>query len=226
MKEDGSQECIHVASLYIPSSVENSIEAHSFICDSATLISLQIYLNLDNVFSDTTLCSLLLQNHNYWIHIINCQMQKNPFILRDLLVKCKSLLVCAIISDAILACIGYTWKSIDLFLLGCQYWMRLGKTPGCIYKLSTEVILASELPSRFTARANWRGSLPTYFVCFATSNVCLNLSSPLHFILSKYHLDYQDHNLVRMCQLGLCNIHSIQIQSCLRGRMMLFRMLH
>lgn len=38
--------------------------------------------------------------------------------------------------------------------------MLLGKTPEGIYKLSREAILAAELPSRFTTRANWRGSFP------------------------------------------------------------------
>lgn len=43
--------------------------------------------------------------------------------------------------------------------------MLLGKTPGGIYKLSREAILASELPSKFTTRANWRGSLPRDILC-------------------------------------------------------------
>lgn len=43
--------------------------------------------------------------------------------------------------------------------------MLLGKTPGGIYKLSREAILTAELPSRFTTRANWRGSLPRDILC-------------------------------------------------------------
>ncbi|KAI5448377.1 hypothetical protein KIW84_015699 [Lathyrus oleraceus] len=38
--------------------------------------------------------------------------------------------------------------------------MLLGKTPGGTYKLSREAILTAELPSKFTTRVNWRGSLP------------------------------------------------------------------
>lgn len=43
--------------------------------------------------------------------------------------------------------------------------MLVGKTPGGIYKLSREAILTAELPSRFTTRANWRGSLPRDILC-------------------------------------------------------------
>lgn len=60
--------------------------------------------------------------------------------------------------------------------------MLLGKTPGGIYKLSREAILTAELPSRFTTRANWRGSLPRDILCMFCRQH--RLSEPLFSIIS------------------------------------------
>lgn len=69
-----------------------------------------------------------------------------------------------IYGDAILANVGYTWKSSDLFYedvsLCTYYRMLLAKIPDGHYKLSREAILAAELPTAFTARSNWRGPSP------------------------------------------------------------------
>ncbi|KAK3016002.1 hypothetical protein RJ639_007031 [Escallonia herrerae] len=66
--------------------------------------------------------------------------------------------------DAILASIGYTWRSTDLFYedvsLHTYYRLLLSKMPSGIYKLSREAVLAAELPVAFTTRNNWRGSFP------------------------------------------------------------------
>ncbi|XP_022139952.1 small RNA 2'-O-methyltransferase-like isoform X2 [Momordica charantia] len=74
-----------------------------------------------------------------------------------------------IYGDAILANIGYTWKNKDLFHenIGLQsyYRMLINKTPSGIYKLSREVILAAQLPSTFTTKANWRGAFPRDVLC-------------------------------------------------------------
>lgn len=43
--------------------------------------------------------------------------------------------------------------------------MLISKTPGGIYKLSREAILTADLPSTFTSKANWRGSLPREILC-------------------------------------------------------------
>ncbi|KAF8408765.1 hypothetical protein HHK36_004834 [Tetracentron sinense] len=71
--------------------------------------------------------------------------------------------------DAILAAVGYTWKSTDLFhedvSLRTYYRMLIGKLPDGSYKLSREAILAAELPVVFTTRSNWRGSLPRELLC-------------------------------------------------------------
>lgn len=66
--------------------------------------------------------------------------------------------------NAILANVGYTWKSSDLFCEDvslCSYYrMLLGKVPDGHYKLSREAILAAELPTAFTTRSNWKGPSP------------------------------------------------------------------
>lgn len=75
----------------------------------------------------------------------------------------------AIYGDAILANVGYTRRSADLFYENtslCTYYrMILNKMPDGHYKLSREAILASELPTAFTARSNWKGPLPRDLLC-------------------------------------------------------------
>ncbi|KAK3023926.1 hypothetical protein RJ639_043596 [Escallonia herrerae] len=74
-----------------------------------------------------------------------------------------------IYGDAILASIGYTWRSTDLFYedvsLHTYYRLLLSKMPSGIYKLSREAVLAAELPVVFTTRSNWRGSFPKDILC-------------------------------------------------------------
>ncbi|KAM3748851.1 hypothetical protein ACB098_05G139000 [Castanea mollissima] len=69
-----------------------------------------------------------------------------------------------IYGDAILASIGFTWRSKDLFYedvsVQSYYRMLINKIPSGIYKLSREAVLTAEFPSAFTTRTNWRGSLP------------------------------------------------------------------
>ncbi|XP_038691372.1 small RNA 2'-O-methyltransferase isoform X2 [Tripterygium wilfordii] len=69
-----------------------------------------------------------------------------------------------IYGDAIMASVGYTWRSKDLFSedmsLRLYYRMLIGKTPSGIYKLSREAILTAELPSVFSMKTNWRGCFP------------------------------------------------------------------
>ncbi|XXG74659.1 hypothetical protein AAC387_Pa07g3324 [Persea americana] len=71
--------------------------------------------------------------------------------------------------DVLLASVGYTWKSPDLYhedvSLGTYYRMLIGRVPDGNYKLSREAILAADLPITFTTRSNWRGSLPRDLLC-------------------------------------------------------------
>ncbi|KAK1560775.1 hypothetical protein Q3G72_030791 [Acer saccharum] len=98
-----------------------------------------------------------------------------------------------IYGDAILASIGYTWKSKDLFhediTLQSYYRMLVNLMPSGVYKLSREAILAAELPVAFTTRTNWRGSFPREILStfcrqhwlsepvFSTSSISLKASS-------------------------------------------------
>ncbi|KAI3681206.1 hypothetical protein L6452_35991 [Arctium lappa] len=74
-----------------------------------------------------------------------------------------------IYGDAILATIGYMWKSCDLFhehvSSRTYYRLLLNKIPTGIYKLSREAVLAAELPEKFVARSSWRGLLPRDILC-------------------------------------------------------------
>ncbi|KAL4563713.1 hypothetical protein LXL04_027758 [Taraxacum kok-saghyz] len=69
-----------------------------------------------------------------------------------------------IYGDAILATIGYLWKSYDLFHEDVSsrtyYRLLLNKIPTGIYKLSREAIFAAKLPLNFGTRSNWRGMFP------------------------------------------------------------------
>ncbi|KAG6385251.1 hypothetical protein SASPL_154082 [Salvia splendens] len=66
--------------------------------------------------------------------------------------------------DAILASIGYTWKSPDLSheaISLCSYYRNfVSKIPSGPYKVSRDAMLAAQLPLAFTTKSNWRGSFP------------------------------------------------------------------
>ncbi|KAG9439665.1 hypothetical protein H6P81_019830 [Aristolochia fimbriata] len=99
-----------------------------------------------------------------------------------------------IYGDAIMSIVGYMWKSTNLFYkdmsLDSYYRLLISKTPGGNYKLSREAILAAELPTLFTTRSNWRGSLPRDLLCmfcrqhrllepvFSTKLIADSVSSP------------------------------------------------
>lgn len=74
-----------------------------------------------------------------------------------------------IYGDAVLANIGYLWKSCDLFHEDVSsrtyYRLIMNKVPTGIYKVSREAVLAAELPPRFGTRSNWRGLFPRDVLC-------------------------------------------------------------
>ncbi|XP_010537614.1 PREDICTED: small RNA 2'-O-methyltransferase [Tarenaya hassleriana] len=69
-----------------------------------------------------------------------------------------------IYGDAIMASVGYTWKSHNLHCndvtLTSYYRICLGMSPNGIYKISRQAILTAQLPSSFITTTNWRGSFP------------------------------------------------------------------
>lgn len=74
-----------------------------------------------------------------------------------------------IYGDAILASVGYAWKSTNLFheaISLCSYFRILvSKIPSGAYKISRNAILAAQLPLAYTAKSNWRGSFPRDILC-------------------------------------------------------------
>ncbi|KAL2343697.1 hypothetical protein Fmac_004982 [Flemingia macrophylla] len=184
MKEDGdSQECIQVAAVRIPSSVDQSIEALTLHIslkeyyldiiakelDFEDATNILISRNLGKASSETRLFFASPKSYLLDLYSNFPNGKETLYINGSLNVRASYLAGQDIIGDAILATIGYTRKSRELFYedvtVQLYYRMLLGKTPGGIYKLSREAILASELPSRFTTRANWRGSLPRDILC-------------------------------------------------------------
>ncbi|OAY47297.1 small RNA 2'-O-methyltransferase isoform X1 [Manihot esculenta] len=102
----------------------------------------------------------------------------------------------SIYGDAIMASVGYTWRSKELFhediSLQSYYRMLISKMPSGSYKLSREAILAAELPSVYTTKSNWRGSLPREILCsFCRQH---RLSEP---VFSSVSLPFKDSSLSR-----------------------------
>ncbi|XP_010439550.1 PREDICTED: small RNA 2'-O-methyltransferase-like [Camelina sativa] len=71
--------------------------------------------------------------------------------------------------DAILASVGYRWKSNDLdcddLTVKSFYRICCGMSPNGIYKISRQAVIAAQLPSSFTTKSNWRGPLPREILC-------------------------------------------------------------
>ncbi|XP_014490043.1 small RNA 2'-O-methyltransferase [Vigna radiata var. radiata] len=183
MKEHDSLECIQVAAVRIPSSVEQSIEqvtlrislreyyldviANELGLEEAA--NVMISRNLGKASSEIRLFFTVPKPYLLDLSSKFSIGKETLYLMGALNVRASYFAGQDIAGDAILASIGYTRKSRDIFYedvsVRLYYRMLLGKTPGGIYKLSREAILASELPSKFTTRANWRGSLPRDILC-------------------------------------------------------------
>ncbi|CAN8325440.1 unnamed protein product [Cochlearia groenlandica] len=66
--------------------------------------------------------------------------------------------------DAILASVGYRWKSDNLdyddVTVKSFYRICCGMSPNGIYKISRKAVIAAQLPLSYTTKSNWRGPLP------------------------------------------------------------------
>lgn len=200
LKEDGSRECIQVAAIRIPSSVEQSIVAVSLHISSKEYYldiianeldfedaaNVLISRNLGKASSETRLFFTAPKSYILDLSSKFPNGKETPYSKESLNARASYFAGQDIIGDALLATIGYTRKSRDLFYedvtVQLYYRMLLGKTPSGIYKLSREAILTSELPSKFTTRANWRGSLPRDILCMFCRQH--RLSEPLFSITS------------------------------------------
>ncbi|CAL0329585.1 unnamed protein product [Lupinus luteus] len=227
MKQDYSQECIQVAAVRIPSSVEKPVEAVTLRISSKEYYldiiandlgfedaaNVLISRNLGRASSETRLFFAAPKSY------ILDQSSKLPNGKEtyhsdgSLNVRASYLSGQDIIGDAILASIGYTWKSRDLFYedvtVRSYYRMLIGKTPGGIYKLSREAMLTAELPSRFTTRANWRGSLPRDILCMFCRQH--HLSEPVFSIHPSKAVSESE---MFKCELKLLSRHEDLIIKC------------
>ncbi|KAJ0239383.1 Double-stranded RNA-binding domain [Hirschfeldia incana] len=66
--------------------------------------------------------------------------------------------------DAIVAAVGYTWRSHNLehddLTLKSFHRICCGMSPNGIYKFSRQALIAAQLPFSFTTKSTWRGPLP------------------------------------------------------------------
>ncbi|KAL1205336.1 Small RNA 2'-O-methyltransferase [Cardamine amara subsp. amara] len=71
--------------------------------------------------------------------------------------------------DAILASVGYKWKSGNLdyndVTVKSFYRICCGMSPNGIYKISRKAVLAAQLPISFTTKSNWGTPLPREILC-------------------------------------------------------------
>lgn len=86
-----------------------------------------------------------------------CQLKFNT--------RASSLVSQKIHGDAILAAVGSTWRSFGTLAwenvnLSNYYRILLSRTPRGNYKLSRDSVLVAELPTTFTTRSRWHGTLP------------------------------------------------------------------
>lgn len=200
MEEGDSQECIQVEAIRIPGSMEKHVEAVTLcmslreyyldiIANELGLedgVNVLISRNIGKASSETRLFFAARQSYLLDRSFVSGNGKETIHFEGSLNARARYLSGQDIVGDAILACIGYTRKSRDLFYedvtVRLYYRMLLGKTPGGIYKLSREALLTAELPSRFTTRVNWRGSLPRDILCMFCRQH--RLSEPLFSIIS------------------------------------------
>ncbi|XP_010449140.1 PREDICTED: small RNA 2'-O-methyltransferase-like isoform X2 [Camelina sativa] len=71
--------------------------------------------------------------------------------------------------DAIVASVGYPWRSHDLehddVTLKSFYRICCGMSPNGIYKFSRQALIAAQLPFSYTSKSNWRGPFPREILC-------------------------------------------------------------
>lgn len=128
--------------------------------------------------------------------------------------------------DAILASVGYMWRSADLFhedVTPCTYYrLIISKIPGGIFKLSREAVLTSELPLGFITRTNWRGLYPREILCAFCRNH--RLSEPVFCTKSNspFETSQSDKTTVAESALSASGGRSVPIEIKFRCEVKLF----
>ncbi|CAH9077114.1 unnamed protein product [Cuscuta epithymum] len=181
ISEASMVESIPVEVIRLPSSVKNAVEP------------LTLNVSFSGYYLDVIACELGLRDASkvlisrpigkassetrlyYRIPIATTLNQSSKYHINqtghheaELNVRASYLCGQEIYGDAILASLGYSWRSISTQLhlfheaLSIRTYYRLlaYKMPRGIYKLSRDALLAAELPTIFTTRSNWKGSFP------------------------------------------------------------------
>ncbi|GAV65633.1 dsrm domain-containing protein/Methyltransf_23 domain-containing protein [Cephalotus follicularis] len=182
IEESGSQESIWIEAIHIPSSLEEAVKPLT-LCVSTTGYYLDVIAqklgltDANKVLVSRSIGKASSETRLYFAAPESYRLDLSPDLLNvkefhiDGSLNARASYFCGqdVIGDAVLASIGYTWKSKDLshedFSLQSYYRMVIGKTPYGLYKLSRDALLASKLPSAFTTRTNWRGSYPRDMLC-------------------------------------------------------------
>lgn len=181
--EPGSPVGVHIEAIRIPSSVEKTVEPLTLEVGSDCYYLDIIAQELESKDASTVLVSRTIGKASAEIRLYFSRLMshlsdsssgtlssmEDHHLERCLNVRAHYLSGIPIYGDAILASVGYTWKSADLFYedvsLTTYYRMLINKIPSGIYKLSREAILVAELPEAFTTKSNWRGSYPRELLC-------------------------------------------------------------
>nr|XP_019711114.1 small RNA 2'-O-methyltransferase isoform X2 [Elaeis guineensis] len=180
-----SMGCIQLEAIHIPCSIEEHVETLTLDVSDNQYYLDEIAKKLNVADSSQILVSRTVGKASSEMKLYFPNLEA-PFLasissdihanvegnikMEPILNKRASYLSCQnIYGDAILANIGYKWKSPDLFyedISLCSYYrMLLNKVPDGYYKLSREAILAAELPTSFTPRSNWKGPTPRDLLC-------------------------------------------------------------
>ncbi|OWM71305.1 small RNA 2'-O-methyltransferase-like [Punica granatum] len=180
MQESCSSCAIRVHALYIPSSREELVEPLSFdvppsgyyldiIAQKLGLSSSSEVLISRSIGRASSETRLYYAASEFYQLDASSTVQKVEPCRGSLNVRASFLSGQDIFGDAILAAVGYAWKSKELFVedisLQSYFRMLMNKTPAGAYKLSRGAIITAELPAAFTTKTNWRGLLPRELLC-------------------------------------------------------------
>ncbi|KAK6154826.1 hypothetical protein DH2020_009074 [Rehmannia glutinosa] len=169
--ESSLLESIPIEVIRIPASLEKAVDSLTLNVASTGYYLDVIARELGVTDASNVLISRIIGKASSEMRIYSSAPKQLPFddFEGSLNVRASYFTGQEVYGDAILASVGYTWKSTDLFReavsLRSYYRMLVNKTPSGIYKISRDAILAAKLPSAFTTKSNWRGSFPRDILC-------------------------------------------------------------
>uniref|UniRef100_A0A2P2PIZ8 Small RNA 2'-O-methyltransferase n=1 Tax=Rhizophora mucronata TaxID=61149 RepID=A0A2P2PIZ8_RHIMU len=175
-KPSCSLESLRVQGIHIPSSLDKPIEVVTLDVSSAgyylDVIAQKLgVLDASRILLSRTIGKASSETRLYFAAPESCILDmpsdhaNEKYHLEESL-NARATYFCgqSVHGNAIMASIGYTWRSKDLIhediSLQSYHRMLIGKIPNGSYKLSRKAILAAELPTVFTTKTNWRGPFP------------------------------------------------------------------